>query len=273
MAKLIYDYDDYKNYLFARAGGKGSRNGIRTGLALAAACNTAYISQVLYGSTHLSLEQAEKINAFLSHSEEESHYFLLLVEHARAGTAGLKKHFELQINRIKEQRLNIQKRLGIKKMLSPADQAKYYSVWYFAAIHVALSMPAMNRPEAIASYLDLPVKKVRKVLEFLISVGLAIENSGSYSIGQAHLHLGNDAECIVRHHTNWRLKALETIPDESAEAVHYASAVTLSKKDVFRIKDLLVENIKQVNQVVEQSKEETLFCYVADFFPLNRRPN
>ena len=270
MNKSIFEFQDYKAYLLNKIGKTGTRTGMRSGLASAVVCNTAYISQVLNGSSEFSLEQAEKANHYLGHTEEESHFFLLLVQYARAGTTALRKYFESQIKLIVEQRVNIQKRLGVKKNLSESDQATYYSAWHIAAIHVALSIPQLNRAEFIATYFDLPLKKVKRALEFLVSVGLAEEHSGTFSIGKTYIHLNKDSENILRHHTNWRLRAIETFDRDKVQDLHYASVVTLSKKDAFKIQDLIIENIQKMNTMIADSKEEEVYCFTSDFFILKK---
>ena len=266
--KSVFKYRDYKDYLLARTGKAGTRTGFRSRLAVSAGCNTAYVSQVLNGGAHFSIEQAERLSDPLDHTEDEAHFFLLLVQLARAGTSPLKKYFESQVDKILDQRLNIQKRLGVKRDLSPADQAVYYSAWHYAAIHVALTIPQLNQAEALSKYFDIPLKKVRRVLEFFVSTGLASEKGGRYFPGEIYIHLSQDSENILRHHTNWRLQAINSIARDATEDVHYAAAVTLSRKDAFKVKDLIIENLKNMNKLISDSKEEEVYCFTTDFFHL-----
>jgi uncharacterized protein (TIGR02147 family) len=270
MNKQIYDFNEYKAYLLYRTGPSGTRTGLRSAIAAATGCNTAYVSQVLNGSSDFSLEQAEKINHLLDHTEEETHFFLLLVQQDRAGTKYLKKYFENQIIKFKEQRLNIQKRLGVKKTLSSNDQAIYYSNWQYGAVHVALSVPELRRAENLATYFDLPVSRIKKILDFLVSVGLAKENQKGFEIGESHIHLAKESENILRHHANWRLKAIELLDRELENDIHYASVFTISKKDAFRLKDMIIENLKVMNKDIEKSKEEEVYCFTTDFFRLGK---
>jgi hypothetical protein len=53
------------------------------GLSRAIGCQTAYTAQVLKGTAHFSLEQAEAINDFLGHPEEQGHLLLLLIQRER----------------------------------------------------------------------------------------------------------------------------------------------------------------------------------------------
>lgn len=267
MVKTLFEYSDYRPYLIESLGGTGVRNGRRNGLAQATNTNSAFVSQVLSGKAHFSLEQAQKANKFFEHSFDESHFFMLLVQYTRAGTHELKKYFKNQIESVREQRLNIQKRLGVKKRLSAEDQAQYYSTWYYAAVHVALSIAQLRKPEAMAEYLGLKVGLIKDILNFLIEVGLAKRGAdGQVVIGDTHIHLGKDSKNINRHHSNWRWKAIQNIESGNQEDLHYSSAVTISKSDANAIKDLIIENLKSINTRIIESKEEEVFVFNFDFF-------
>ena len=156
MNKDIFDYRDYKVYLqawIARAPGKGW--GLQTQMAIKMGCQTGYVSQVLNGNANFSLEHAETLNQYIGHNEEEGRFFILLVEWARAGTVDLRKRFQNEIERILQQRLVLKDRVDIKKSLEPVDQATYYSAWYYAAIHVAVSVPELRTRESLMQYFGL----------------------------------------------------------------------------------------------------------------------
>ncbi|MEK7395435.1 MAG: hypothetical protein AAB116_00725, partial [Candidatus Poribacteria bacterium] len=95
MGNSIFEYKDYKAYLKEILNRRSeNERGIRTRLAEAIYCHNGYVSQVLNGAAHFSLEQAEAINKYLGHNKDQSSYLLLLVQHARAGTSGLKEYFK-----------------------------------------------------------------------------------------------------------------------------------------------------------------------------------
>ena len=97
----IFDYTDYKKYLKDGLKQKPkSGHGFKSAMASAIHCQSAYISRVLNGDAHFSLEQAYALNGFLGHSEEEAEFFILLVSYARAGTQPLERFFLRKINEI-----------------------------------------------------------------------------------------------------------------------------------------------------------------------------
>jgi uncharacterized protein (TIGR02147 family) len=271
MKKNIFDYKDYKVYLHALIASKPrSGRGMRMSLAKALKVPVSHISQVLGGSSHLTLEQAEGTNAYLGHTEEEANFFLLLIQLARAGTPALRKRLNTQAQQVLEKRFILKERLGVKASLSIEDQATFYSSWIYGAIHVMLSIEEFQTKEAISTYLGISLKQVNEILRFLESIGLAIHKAnGRYGIGTARIHLGHDSPMISKFHTNWRMRAIRSLEDENAQNdIHYSSVVTVSDADVTRIKSLLVKNIEEIKTIIRDSKEEGVHCFSLDFFRL-----
>jgi uncharacterized protein (TIGR02147 family) len=270
MEKNLFSFTDYKAYLRAKLGQKSARRGLKTGLAQALACQPTYISQVLNNLAHLSLEQAYAANDFFGHSPEESHFFLLLVQKDRAGNQALKSYFRGQLDELLERRLNLANRLGRQNALAPEKQTTFYSSWHYAAIHLALTVPALRTKEALARYFRLPVKKVAAVVEFLVECGLAEQRGEQFQTGSSVLRIGNDSPHIQKHHANWRTQALESLDREELHDLHYSAAVSLSLADVRRLKSQLLDQIKENLAVVRDSKEEEVFVYCVDFFGLRK---
>lgn len=271
MNKTIFDFKDYKKYLeFIETQKPYKGRGFRADLARSANCQTAYISQILNGKAHFSLEQAHSLNKILFHSKEESQYFLTLVELARAGTSGLKSYFQEQLNEQVEKFLNLKKRFNVKETLSPEDQSLYFSQWTYAAVHMAVTLPQLQSPKAIASYLQISEAQTAKVLQFLTSRGLIEQEKEKFKLGTTRMHLGSEEAMIQKHHTNWRLQALKALESASVKELHYSSVVSLSEEDVLKIKSNLVKEIDDYNAIVKDSKEETLYCLTIDFFTLKK---
>lgn len=267
MNQSVFEYADYKAYLGDRLATSGAGRGLRSKLALHLNCQTAFISQVLKGHTHFSLEHAMQINGFLGHSAEESHYFMLLAHGGRAGTKELRHYYATQRALIHEQRQVVRERIKVKTSLSTADQMKYYSAWYYAAIHVALSIPELQTKNAIAQRLQLPAPLVSSALDFLVSVGLAREAAnGRFQIGTTRIHLGQDSPTLSRHHANWRMRAIDSFDRMVADDLHYSSAVTLSAADAQTIKSILLNALERTEAILGPSKEEEIYCLSMDFF-------
>ncbi|MFL5812438.1 MAG: TIGR02147 family protein [Bdellovibrionia bacterium] len=267
----VFEYTSYKAYLLAWIESRPQKGrGERSRIAETLRCQLAYVSQVLNGPAHFSFEQAEALNQLLNHTDDEADFFHLLVQLERAGTPALRSRIQRKIKKILNDRLILRNRLEFEETLSREDQAIYYSSWYYAGIHVAVAIPALQTREALVRALGLPVSRVTQVLEFLVSRGLVQESKGRYSTGNTRIHLESDSPMIAKHHVNWRMQALQAVEKESADELHYSSVITASEGDIPRIREVLVKAIEQIREIVRPSQDETLYCYTLDLFSVVR---
>ncbi|MBC7372185.1 MAG: TIGR02147 family protein [Bdellovibrionaceae bacterium] len=251
-------------------GDKSERRGLKSKAAKFIGVHSTLVSQVLHGKLTINLEQAEKMSRFLGHNEEESHFFLLMVQKARAGTKNLENYFQNQLNQIMKTRQVIKKRVGKTDSIAAEDELRYYSSWKFSAIHVALSIPDLNNAAALANHLDIPIAQVRAMLDFLTQTGLAVSKElGNFEIGPKHIHLSSESAQVRNHHMNWRMRVLKSLDKETRSNLHYSSAVSLSTADTEKIKELLIQNLNSMNKVIQTSKEEQVYGLNFDFFNLN----
>ena len=269
MKATLFEYRNYKALVTDALEARGKR-GERSRLATVVQCHTAYISQVLNGEAHFSLEQAERVAHYLGLKKERLHFFLLLVQWARASSPTLQKFFATQIEQLVEQQFVLKSRLEFKKTLSREDQATFYSSWQYGAIHVLVSVPGCHTEQGISRYLGIPISRVTEILHFLVSVGLVVRKGQGYEIGTSHIHLENDSPMISKHHTNWRMRTVQALDEVRREDLHYSSVITASKDDSVKIRTILVRAIEEIRATVKESKDEEAFAYSLDFFGLRR---
>lgn len=268
MKTSVYDYQDYRLYLrdWIKTRGRGEH----TRLAETLRCHLTYLSQILGGKAQLSPEQAQALNPYFEHSEDESEFFLTLVLHDRAGTAELRGYYSRQLRKALDRRLVLKNRLQTQKAIGKEAQATYYSAWYYLAIHLLIGIPEFQEKRKISKFLGLPVERVTEVIDFLVSSGLVVETKGRYQRGSFTIHLGNDSPLVRKHHTNWRMQAILSLDREQKDELHYSSVVTIAHEDALKIKSALVEAIERVRGIVKPSAEEALFCYALDFFEVRQ---
>ena len=264
--KDVFEFEGYKEFMASRVGPRNGRQGIRGAIARALNCQPTYISQILYAKAHLSLEQAEKLTKFFGFTADESHFFLLLVQRERAGTKELSSYFGTQIERIRDKRLILTKRLGKQSALSSEDQSLYYSSWQFAAIHMATTIPRLQSIPALSSELQIPVPRVALICEKLAFMNLVEKKGEQVRALNSQIRIGNDSHNIIRHHANWRQRAIESLERESLTDLHYSAAVTLAKADVAKLKSRMLEFIGEFVAEIRESKEEQLCAIALDFF-------
>jgi uncharacterized protein (TIGR02147 family) len=268
---IVFEFRDYKAYLKAWiASLPGGGRGAKSRIAEHSRCHLAYISQVLSGPAHFSLEQADALNGLLEHGEEDANYFLLLVEHARAGSHSLVKLFERRIQKVLDQRSQLKNRFTDKKSLNVEDQAIYYSHWAYIAVHMSVLNPELRTAGAIAKYFDLSVSKTAEILEFLRSVGLVRADRGVFTPGEVRIHLAHDSPMISKHHTNWRIQAVRSLERESPQELHYSGVVSVSHDDLPKVRETMLRAIDEIRAIVKDSKDETVYCYAVDLFGLGK---
>jgi uncharacterized protein (TIGR02147 family) len=263
-----FDAKDYKTYLAHRLAPTGETRGVRSRLAKLLGCQPAHISQVLSGSTHFSLEYAIVIDQFLAHSSEESRYFLLMVHRDRAGTRGLREYYEQQMEELEQKRMEIRQQLSVEKEVPKAFLETYYSSWIYAAAHVMLSIPHLQTLPALSQALRLPEGQVQQVLRVLESAGLARREGAHWKITHKRIHLGQESPLVSRHHTNWRLRAVQSCERNSKDDLHYSAVFTLAHKDVRKTRSIFLESLRNAEQVLIPSKEETTYGICMDFFEI-----
>ncbi|MCC7404061.1 MAG: TIGR02147 family protein [Bdellovibrionales bacterium] len=267
--KTLYNFDDYREYLRFRLGQEGARSGLRAKLAQALNCQSSFVSQVVHGRVHLSLEQAYRANDFFSHDAHQAHFFMLLVQMERAGSRDLRDYYGRQIESLLAEREKIKSRVVTTQELTESQQAHYYSHWDYIGVHMALAVPELSSPGAIAQALKLPQARVDSVLEFLVGLGLAEVKGGRYQIGKVHMHLGTGSPFLHQHHVNWRLEALKRLNTTSNHQLHYSAAFTLSRQDYTKLRENLLQVIEKNLAVVRPSPEQIVVCQMIDLIPLS----
>lgn len=264
----MFDFQDYRKYIdrkiadFPRKG-----HGIRTKIAVAMGCKPAYLTNVLSGKAHLSLEQAHRLNRFFTHQDEESDFFMLLVESARAGTEELRQYFQKKIDRIKKKRQLLHQRIRESaSALEPKHRSTYYSQWYYAAIHMAVMLQELRTREMLSQALAIPPSTITRAVRELIGMGLLTEKNGKLETTEKQMHLPANTPEVQQHHRNWRLYAAARPEHDPEKDLHYTGISALSEADFQKIRERLMSEISSIRRVVEKSPEQRVVCLNLDWF-------
>lgn len=271
MSPVVYEFESYKEYLHAwlEAQPKAG-HGFRRRMAEAIGTQTGFITQVLGGTAHFSPEQALALADLLGHSNEELQFFLLLLQKERAGTPAYRRHVEGQMNKMREERQTLAKRLKVKSFPSEVDQSLYFSSWIYACVHVMVTcVRFQNSRQEIAEALRLPVAQISAVLEFLIRTGLVRETANGFEVGEARVHLGTESPYLRRHHANWNLLALQKILSEALDRdLQYSSVISLSSEDVPRVREIFTRAIEEAKAIVRESNGEKIYASTVNLFEI-----
>lgn len=245
--------------------GHGEFRRIATHLRL----HSTMVSQIFRGDRELTAEQAWSLCEYLGLNDLESDYFLALVDLSRAGTESLKQRIRRKLQEIRERALQVGNRLPQAATLTDAEKAIFYSVWYYSAIRLLTSIPEFQSVDALSNRLDLPKSLVSQVVEFLLSVGLCVEEDGKLKMGPSRTHIGADSPLIGRHHANWRFKAIERVgrvSKSSESELIFTSPLTIATRDAAEAREILLQAIEKISARVEGGDPEKLFCLNVDWF-------
>jgi uncharacterized protein (TIGR02147 family) len=265
----IYKYANHYKYLRDRLDSKRSARGTKSRFAEFVQIQAAFLSQVLSEKYPLSLEQADLANEFLEHSKSEGEFFLLLVSRDRAGSHRLRKHFDEQIEQQRAKANQLVARLGQRgQVVSPEAKGIYYSSWIYSAIHVACTIEKLQTRNKLAQHLRLPSDLVAEVLHFLIENQLLKKEDERYLPTETWLRLDKASPHIIKHHSHWRQKAIESLELETAEDLHYSGVFSMDAATAAIIKENFLEFFKKQQILIAAAPEEELFSIGIDLFRL-----
>lgn len=266
MKPLIYEFISYREYLKARLEHLGPRSGLKRRAADFLNVHTTFVSQVVLGKADLSLDQAEKMNKFLGHSEEEGEYFLDLLIHERAAEPALKRRYANRIKQKRLDRIHIKRRLEKSRELDEADQARFYSSHLYGLLHVLSSIPRYQKRDALVAATGFPPDKVNDAIDFMLKIGVLKSEKDRIVPGERHVHLSRESKHVRQHHANWRMATLQHMASPSPSDLHYSLTFTCSEEDVVKLRESLLAHLKSMTQTIEKSKEEHVYVYCFDFF-------
>lgn len=266
----LYNFRDYRAYLSEALPTRGQERGSRVKLADTIGVQKGFISAVLHGKAELSLEQAFRVSHFLAHTSEEREYFLLLIQRARAGSQELSGFFDGKIEEIQVRRQEIRERINVKADLSGADELTYYSSWHYTGVHMCLMIPSLRSPASMSQYLGLPLQQIVKILEFFVKNGLAEQQGSSFVTGATRMHLPATSPLVAKHHTNWRIQAIQSLDRDDKTDLHYSSVMSISRGAAENIKKILLDSIEAIEPTIRQARDESVHALTMDLFELGR---
>jgi uncharacterized protein (TIGR02147 family) len=261
---------DYKKFLneFIKSQPK-SGHGYKLKIAEALRVHPTLVTQILKGQKSFTMEQAFTLSQFLKFNDIEKDYFLTLIEYDRAGTDQLKKFIEAKLLKLRQEGEKVKNRVAMYSSMSEADQAIFYSHWYYSAIRLSCDIGKEASIKSLSKQLNLPVELVEQVLTFLASRGLVVHQDNKiFTSGPQNTFLPSESPLISRHHMNWRIKAIEKHPRLQNDELAFSAPVTIAEKDLNEVKKMCLDLIQSISKKVSTSPSETLACINIDWFKI-----
>jgi len=263
----LFNFDDYKKALNAILHEKRKQQkGLSRKISEHLGVHPTLVSQVLTGSKDFSEEQMLSVCEFLGIARLETKYLLALLQFERAGSKKLKDHFQEVIEQIKKQALQVSERVHRDRKLTDSERAIFYSSWIYSAVHLLTTLDSRIQFEDICDRLNLTQSKAREILDFLVQIQMVIEKDGVFSPGAVATHLEKNSPFLIKHHTNWRLKAIQSAENLTDEELMYTANFSISEKDFKILREDLMQTIQKFLQIVSPSPAEDIAQFNLDLF-------
>lgn len=263
----IFEFKDYKKFIntWITEKPKAGRGQIRK-IADHLRVSTTLLSQVFKGEKHLSLETAAELTNYLGLNENESEYFLLLIEYQKAGGFKLKQILLKKLER--EQQIGSQLDIRLKKdrQLSDSEKMQFYSNWMYSGVRLLSSLPNMNNSKDISERLNIPLPLINDIVQFLLENNLCILKNNKLTYGTYSTHIGNNSPFVIKHHQNWRLKGFQSMELRRNEDLFFTQPMALSFEAAKKIRLMLPGIIEELHNIAGPSESETLQCLNMDWF-------
>lgn len=224
-------------------------------------------SQILTEDRDFSEEQALSLGKFMGLRDLELEYFLTLVKIERASSQDLKNHYKQAAQKIRESSLDLKQRINQDRILTDAEKSVFYSSYIYSAIRLESSVGEGRSLGWLAEHFDLPLEKMADMVGFLVGCGLCNEKNGLYTPGTQHTHVDRNSPYLVRHHHNWRIKALEKSHRISDKELQFTGPVSVDAETFNEIRETLVKLISQsIEKVKAGERPEGAACLLMDWF-------
>lgn len=269
MIENFKDYTTYLNHWIKAQPNDGF--GLRKKISDHLGVQTSYFSQVLSGKVVLKEDYALVLNDYLRHDFIESDYFLTLVAIDRASSRGLKNYYQ---NKAQEIRAKLKQVVNgqdqkVKILDQETQYDEFYSSWAYSAVHALTALEGVTLA-TLKSQLGISETSAKKIIHYLTELGLVIKEENQFKHSGKGLHLSKDHKWVQRHHINWKIKTLEILQQSHPDDLHYTSVASFSAREAEIIKDLMRSLIQDVRSHISKAKDENVYYYSLDFFPVMR---
>ncbi len=266
----LLEYLDYRDYLKAYITTLPKKGrGIKKELAEFLLCQSTHISQVLGKRSNFTLEQGVGVAEFIHLDVNEKKFFMILLNLARAGSKALSDYYDSERVEFIQNQKRLTEKLKKKYLLNQNQINRYYSNWFYPAIHVLLSIPQFQNPQALMDYLPLSEDKILETLSFLTETGLAVRSGEKYKLGKVVMEKPEkNSDSYKNFLKNWRNQAVISIDGDIKENYHNTIVFSISTEDEKKIKTLIKQVYEKVEALIPDSTEEEVKILSLDFFSI-----
>lgn len=267
----VFDSKTYVGYLksIIQEGDK-KKHGIVKTLADKLRCHPTFISQVINAKADLNHDQAIRLCQFLDLAEDETEFFIDMLNRDRAASQEAKVHFQKKLDRKISERLTFQKRAKLSSSLKTDQEAIYLSRWNCPVIHAAIQIPNVRTTEKIAKLLKAEETDVKNALEVLENLKLVKKSGTAWIPTETALHIGKDSPHAANFHANMRVKTAGRLVSRARniEDTHFSAVFAISKSAADEVRASLLQSLKNAREKMVSSDPEVLYGLCLDYFPI-----
>lgn len=264
----VFQYLEYKKFLTDVIDENKTVVGYKSKLAKAARCPQPFISQVIHSHVHLSHEHGWALAQYWNFTELETEFFLNLIHLARAGTVNLRDYYLKKLKNLREQGEDLTSRFRKRSITEESNQWQYYSNWYYACVHILLTIPGFEDPSQISKRLHVSRSFTLEVLEELRKMGLVHKEKNGWKSTENQIHLSKESPVSAINHAIWRNLASHKSLQDTKNKFQYTGIHSLSISDYQEIRSMIIEYLSKVRDKIAASPEETLVNLNIDWIEL-----
>lgn len=269
----FYGHDDYRallKELVAERKATDARVNFQQ-MSLAVRVPKSYLSKVMHGGAHLSVDQLYLVGKYLKLTDEEQRYLQLLLDFARTGLAERRAALEAELRRIQAAKRQTHEHLAAEPVrATEAGLSEYYLEPHNQIIHICLSIPRYAKdPARLAKDLGLAPAKVNAALATLERLGLiGRADGGGWKTLVRNIHLPPGTPVYKAWRTQLKLLALhrmEAVPD--GETYSFSAVFSATPEVRRQAHARLLAALKEIEGLVRGATQEEAYQISIDLFP------
>ncbi|MNL02682.1 hypothetical protein D3C87_1231990 [compost metagenome] len=95
---------------------------------------------------------------------------------------------------------------------------------------------------------------------------MLIAEGNRFIVGSRFTHLEKGSIYLPRHHSNWRLQAMERATFLTDEELMYTAPFSISKKHFSEFREKCLLHIQDFGKIARESTPEEMACFNMDLF-------
>ena len=167
----------------------------------------------------------------------------------------------------KERGQKLASRVKPERVLNDQERSIFYSTPLYSVIRLYTSIGKKGKTVGeVAERFEIPLGRATEILRFLTETGLCVVKDDRYHMGAQSTHLGQGSPHLLKHHSNWRVRAMRRAEDLAEKELMYTAPVSLSEEDFAVLRESMLQFIKSFLAKVHASPAEEVACFNLDFF-------